>query len=254
MAEKKSLVIKIKRPTLKPEAEIQPAMVTQWHKPRLITAVMLLLGLLTIGVYLLASHPSGENRPAQSEPDHAAKEPRAPVSADTVTNKPASTPQPRQAKPGLQSPNSRVSAEKANELPRAKMAKPPAVNVAKASNRPLPKPLPVKLDSRIKRAVLTQTLNGREPGKAMAGTVTVGKNKPVTVYYFTELRDMAGHKVYHHWLRDGKTVARYAHQVAADRWRTYSHRRLTTKARGAWRVKTTDEQGRLLNEKSFLVK
>lgn len=243
MAEKKSLVIKIKRPTLKPEAEIQPAMVTQWHKPRIIMAVMIVLGLLAVSVYLLTGRSSSENSPAQPKPAGAETESRIKPPSDTVNNQPAiAPPQPTEKKQAA----SRAAAER----PSVNTDKQPAANAARLPN----KPIPVKSDSRVKRAVLTQALNGREPGKAMANTVTVGKNKPVTVYYFTELRDMAGQKIYQVWLHDGKAVARYEHEVAADRWRTFSHRRLTTKARGAWQVKTIDEQGRLLNEKSFLVK
>jgi len=240
MAEKKSLVIKIKRPTLKPEAEIQPAMVTQWHKPRIIMAVMIVLALLAVSVYLLTGRSSSENSPVQPKPAGAETESRIKPPSDTVNNRPAiAPPQPTEKKQAA----SQAAVER------------PSINTVKqlAAKQPN-KPIPVKPDSRVKRAVLTQALNGREPGKAMANTVTVGKNKPVTVYYFTELRDMARQKIYQVWLHDGKTVARYEHNVAADRWRTFSHRRLTTKARGAWRVKTIDEQGRLLNEKSFLVK
>ncbi|MDD5276430.1 MAG: DUF2914 domain-containing protein [Methylovulum sp.] len=114
--------------------------------------------------------------------------------------------------------------------------------------------VPSAPNKNVSRALLVRGVNGKEPAHAMAGVIKVSKANPVPVYYFTELKAMGGKKVYHQWLQNGKTVAKYELPVLADRWRTYSHRVLAGKSRGHWLVRLMDEKGHVLNEQTFTAK
>ncbi len=59
MADKKNIVIKIKRPSLRPDHEIQGVTVTQWHFSRIVMAVILLLVVLA-GLLCLVLHGLGD--------------------------------------------------------------------------------------------------------------------------------------------------------------------------------------------------
>ena len=73
------------------------------------------------------------------------------------------------------------------------------------------------------------------------------------VYYFTEINKMNGHKVYHEWSKNGAVVSRQELSILDDAWRTSGRKLMTDNAQGKWSVRLVDENGRLLNEKTFKV-
>jgi hypothetical protein len=54
-------------------------------------------------------------------------------------------------------------------------------------------------DKRVARSLLTSRMHGREPTDRLGSSVTLARRKDRTVFYFTELRDLAGHTVFHRW-------------------------------------------------------
>jgi len=215
MAEKKSIVIKIKHPNLPLDAEIRGVAVTQWHLPRIFMAVTLFLVVLAGIFYLVVQGLSDDGRP----------------------------------KP-VQDPSAKASpAVRSGPGHHAGMGGLPVDEAIPALGKPS-----VKGPGRVRRALLVSSIIGKEPGQELPDVIHAAIGQPMAVYYFTELRGMDGQTVYHLWLHNGKVIDRRPQQIAADRWRTSSQQQITSKSAGDWQVKTIDSQGRLLNELRFQVK
>ncbi len=99
----------------------------------------------------------------------------------------------------------------------------------------------------VARAVFTQGINDREPIDAVS-TVSNDANQ---IYYFTELKDMAGQTVTHRWEYNGKVMAEVPFNVGSDRWRTYSSKNLDPLWLGEWKVSVVDAAGSTINVNTF---
>lgn len=226
MTDKKNIVIKIKRPTLPPENEIQGVTVTQWHLPRIMMAVAVLLVVIGGLLYFFFGKSSEDGRHLAAPVHNLNSEPVAELAEEVQTQ----------------------SITKADNQPQADTG-----DDVKHDDRIPEQPKPADSARRVRRALLASTIVGKEPGDVLESPIVASDVHPITVYYFTELRGMDGETVYHEWLQNGKAVYRHQHEIAAQRWRTTSHRLMDTNAAGDWQVKTTDSQGRLLNELFFKV-
>jgi hypothetical protein len=109
------------------------------------------------------------------------------------------------------------------------------------------------VDRRVARSLLTSNVRGREPADQLGSSVTLAGHKARTVFYFTELRDLAGHTVLHRWERNGKVVATLPFKVDGPRWRVYSSATLTSSKTGDWRVVVADTRGTVLASQHFVV-
>ncbi len=65
-----------------------------------------------------------------------------------------------------------------------------------------------------------------------------------TLYFFTDLAGLAGHRVVHVWLRDGAEALRRAFDVGGARWRVWSSKLVDPS--GAWAVRVEDGDGTVL--------
>jgi hypothetical protein len=108
-------------------------------------------------------------------------------------------------------------------------------------------------DKRVARSHLTSSMHGREPTDQLGSSVMLAERKGRTVFYFTELRDLAGHTILHRWERNGKVVATLPFKVEGQRWRVYSSNTLTSNEKGNWRVVVADTQGTVLASHNFVV-
>ncbi|GMR20431.1 MAG: hypothetical protein BMS9Abin36_1026 [Gammaproteobacteria bacterium] len=99
----------------------------------------------------------------------------------------------------------------------------------------------------VARATFTSAIQEREPADQLS-TLT---NDNDQIYYFTELRGMAGHSVTHRWEHDGKVVAEVPFDVGGDRWRVYSSKRLDPSWTGEWRASVIDAAGTTLSVNTF---
>ncbi|WP_019865555.1 DUF2914 domain-containing protein [Methylovulum miyakonense] len=230
MAEKKNLVIKVRYPTAsKANEDSSPnaQVITVWNVPRIGLAAGACIGLIVLLVYVFG----GDGR--------------QPVVAEVAVEKEGESAVP-QVSPGapaqIEMP---VASVKNMPSPETSVGQ-PALSDALPSG-PLAKDAP-----RVRRAVVTTGITDKEPVNKIAGSLVIRPSKPVTVYYFTELRYMAGKTIYHEWLHDGVSVAKEPLLIAAERWRVSTHKTLDEKAVGSWTVKLTDENANLLDEKKFV--
>jgi len=74
------------------------------------------------------------------------------------------------------------------------------------------------------------------------------------LYYFTDLRGMAGKTVSHRWLYQGKMVSEVSMQVG-DGWLSALHSSVTVapSMTGRWDVLVCDTAGKALEQESFEV-
>jgi hypothetical protein len=120
----------------------------------------------------------------------------------------------------------------------------------------------------LKLALLTMTLS--IGGNAYAGTVsralfTIGidNHEPVimvdsisadsydSISFFTELNGMSGKTVTHQWVFDDKVMFEKSFEVNGDRWRVWTSKTLIPDWTGTWTVKVLNEDGSVLERKTF---
>jgi hypothetical protein len=222
MAEKKNLVIKVKLPTDTKSGDASlgnPKVITVWNVQRITVAGGVVLGFILLLVLLFSGADETEN---------------AQVVVDNTVEHPLKT----------------IAANQPPVLPTKPLPEQPVVakaNPSKAST------LLSGDTARVRRALLTTRVIGKEPGSQMPQTLGIKSGQPVTVYYFTELRGMNGKTLYHQWLQNGVQMANEALLVEAERWRVTTHRTMDNQSTGQWTVRLTDGQGMLLDEKYLTV-
>ena len=99
----------------------------------------------------------------------------------------------------------------------------------------------------VARATFTKDVAEREPVDAI-DKLTADNSK---VYYFTELRDMAGQTVTHRWEYNGKVMAEVPFTVNGSRWRVFSSKNLHDSWLGEWKVSVIDQAGGTLAVNTF---
>jgi hypothetical protein len=111
-----------------------------------------------------------------------------------------------------------------------------------AAQTPAPKPT-----GTVARSAFTTGIKDREPVDSIT-TLTNDHNK---VYFFTELKDLAGETVTHRWEYNGKVMAEIPFKVGGNRWRVYSSKQLEPSWTGTWKVSVVDQSGATLAVKTF---
>ena len=100
----------------------------------------------------------------------------------------------------------------------------------------------------VARAVFTTQIVDREP----VDELTELANDSERIYFFTDLRGMAGQIITHQWEYDGKVMADVKFKVGSgSRWRVYSSKNLLPVWTGEWTVSVIDENGTSLNVSTF---
>lgn len=96
----------------------------------------------------------------------------------------------------------------------------------------------------VTRATFTTDVKNREP----VDHITTLTNTASKVYFFTELTGLAGQRVTHRWLHEGKVVAQVSFQVKGPRWRVWSSKELLPGWTGLWTVQVVTADGHVLLE------
>lgn len=108
-------------------------------------------------------------------------------------------------------------------------------------------PIGAKPTGWVERALFTASVENREPGEP----VVLLDEVPQDVYFYTELRQLAGHTITHRWEYAGEVVAEVPFEVGGPRWRVYSKKRLLPTQAGKWSVVVVDESGWVLHAEMF---
>ena len=99
----------------------------------------------------------------------------------------------------------------------------------------------------IARAALTSAVEDREP----VDSLTSLSNDSTVLYYFTEVRDMAGQTVKHRWEYGDEVMAEVEFEIGGPRWRVYSSKNLQPGWTGDWKVSVLDAAGNPLSVNTF---
>ncbi|MDH3520924.1 MAG: DUF2914 domain-containing protein [Myxococcales bacterium] len=99
----------------------------------------------------------------------------------------------------------------------------------------------------VARGVFTSGIVDREP----IDEVRVLENDATQIYYFSELRDLAGQSVVHRWEFNGSVMAEVPFDVGGSRWRVSSSKTLDPSWLGDWTVSVVDGAGRVLQQDTF---
>lgn len=97
---------------------------------------------------------------------------------------------------------------------------------------------PLKRGS-VSRDMFTTRVENREP----VDQVLILEDKYKQVFFFSELRNLEGHKIIHRWEHNGKVYSQKAFEVKGPRWRVFSSLRLNDKMLGRWTVIVMTEDG-----------
>lgn len=246
------VVIKINYDTSKQkkQPELQPSMVTEWHVGRIILALVLLVsigGLLTY--WFMSPSPVSVEQKTLSQPvlvkNEHIKKANKENQQNTISNK--KVVKENKAVEG-------INEKQQSETP----AKPVAVKDADQGtvkqvnkNETQSTVVPLIKDARISRLVLAKALNNKEPVGEVSLPIIVDKNKAIGVYFFTEINNMKGKVLFHHWLRNDKSVFKRKIHVLGNRWRAATSKLITYSGKGRWVVMLTDMKGNILGEIEF---
>jgi Protein of unknown function (DUF2914)/Arm DNA-binding domain len=109
-----------------------------------------------------------------------------------------------------------------------------------------------QLRGSVAREVLARGVDGDRPVGTFDTQLALEPDAPTTLYYFTELRGMAGKTVLHRWLHDGHLVSEVSMQVG-EGWLSTLHSSATIAPdmTGRWEVRVCDARGQALEQESF---
>jgi hypothetical protein len=104
----------------------------------------------------------------------------------------------------------------------------------------------------VARDTLARDIDGDRPVQTFDARLALEDDGPTTLYYFTEVRGMAGATVFHRWLHQGKVVSETSMQVG-DGWLADLHSSTTIQPRmtGPWQVMICDASGKVLDSEQF---
>ena len=100
----------------------------------------------------------------------------------------------------------------------------------------------------VSRALFTIGIDNREP-VIMVDSISADSYNSIS--FFTELNGMSGETVTHQWMFDDKVMFEKSFEVSGDRWRIWTSKTLLPDWTGTWTVKVLNEDGSILERKSF---
>ena len=106
----------------------------------------------------------------------------------------------------------------------------------------------------VARDILARGIEGNRPMHPFDSQITLDGDAPATLYYFTELRGMAGETVSHRWLHEGKLISETSIPIDAG-WiaDVHSSAKIHPRMRGHWQVLVCDAAGKVLDSEQFEV-
>ena len=100
----------------------------------------------------------------------------------------------------------------------------------------------------VSRALFTIGIDNREP---VIMVDSISPDSYDSISFFTELNGMSGETVTHQWMFDDKVMFEKSFEVGGDRWRVWTSKTLLPDWTGTWTVKVLNEDGSVLERKTF---
>ena len=96
-------------------------------------------------------------------------------------------------------------------------------------------------------AQFTTAVENREP----VDQVTFVSNDVRKIFFYSDLREMAGQTVTHRWIYDGEIVSQVPFEVRGPRWRVWSSKELFEDWIGDWTVEIVGGNGEVIAAETF---
>ena len=96
-------------------------------------------------------------------------------------------------------------------------------------------------------AQFTTAVEDREP----VDQVTFVSNDVRKIFFFSDLRNLAGQTVIHRWIHEGETRAEVRFEVGGPRWRVWSSKELLEDWIGDWTVEIVTGEGEVIAAETF---
>lgn len=283
---KSKVVIKVNRDKTEAKKVVsEPKMVTEWYVGRIAAAISLLLLIPVIAYFLISYEDGNRNISAEvSRQQNAAvnklsvkesiKETNMAVSRQVIKPVEQKNPEKENAEPIRQEEEKVAISIETVKPPEEDKDKSIAVEQEKVNQQKLisdkdnkiepidkdkiEKPAIVKkqpdskiFDRRVSRALLAGGINKKEPFNLILSPVVSDRDKAISLFYFTEIQDMKGQVLFHHWLRNGKTVFKRKLNILGNHWRAATSKNITFSKKGRWQVKLVDGDGNIMNVINF---
>jgi len=100
----------------------------------------------------------------------------------------------------------------------------------------------------VSRALFTIGIDNREP---VIMVDSISPDSYNSISFFTELNGMTGETVTHQWMFDDRVMFEKSFEVGGDRWRVWTSKTLLPDWTGTWTVKVLNEDGSILERKTF---
>jgi len=100
----------------------------------------------------------------------------------------------------------------------------------------------------VSRALFTIGIDNREP---VIMVDSISSDSYTSISFFTELNGMSGKTVTHQWVFDDRIMFEKSFEVNGDRWRIWTSKTLIPDWTGTWTVKVLNEDGSVLERKTF---
>jgi hypothetical protein len=100
----------------------------------------------------------------------------------------------------------------------------------------------------VSRALFTIGIDNREP---VIMVDSISPDSYNSISFFTELNGMSGQVVTHQWVFNDEVMFEKTFEVGGDRWRIWTSKTLIPDWTGTWTVKVLNEDGSVLERKSF---
>lgn len=109
-------------------------------------------------------------------------------------------------------------------------------------------------EEHVVRAQITPLVEFKEPVGVSPAVISMDTSGLIKVYFFTELRDLKGQKIFYDWYRNGERQARVFVRPYNNVMRASSSKFIDQHMVGQWQVKVHSEGGTPLAEGTFEVR
>lgn len=244
-----------------------PQMVSEWDIKRILIVATLLILLIGSIIYFFTSESPGESEtekmPAKNLPTQAIKKQitadkskaedtiKTAQSEQSVNRSTIKPPTDLYVDNNLANQSIKDNENKASDINKKPSDK--NNNQELLANNMVSEESTVIKDNRIVRALITSGLINKEPVDIIGPILTVNKKEATAVYYFTEIINMKGEALYHHWLWNDQVKFKRKINILGNRWRAATSKLIIYSQVGIWKVRLVSAEDEVLNEIQFEV-
>jgi hypothetical protein len=218
-----------------PKAHQPTEVITEWHIPRIVGALSILLALI---VWIWPNDTNESQSVVTAELDTRHEVEKQPLTLPVISEAPKASQAPNVAEPvkaTTQPPKAPQNAE--NPVYRLETNKPAAVIY----------------DRHVLRAALVAEIKDQKPGPRLQPNITLTDAGHQELFYFTEIKHPTQTSYVHQWFKNGQQVLKKNLPVKGDLTQLISSKKLSLKDKGVWSVVLLDNKGKALSESRFVV-